>query len=245
MKDQAAVAVAESAESTWAATVADFLIRAQRLRGEVEAAVRVAQQKSQRVADIQNKAFARGLPTSVIAGGADAMKKFSDEQDAAELAVNEAREALRRFLNSAPAGFYAERDRGYERLRPEISEDIACIQKAAAEILARLENLLGAGRAGAEASRQEGIIRRFNREVEKFNKSIPSVNVNAIPNARGIGIGESIRSRVEAMILQDKNSRELCGGILAREAERRARAVAVEEARIANNEALRNPTSIF
>jgi len=224
--------------TTWAATVADFLIRAQRLRGEVESAGRVAQQKAQRVADIQDKAFARGLPNFVIAGGADAMKKFSAEQDAAELAVNEAREALRRFLNSTPAGFFAERDREYDGLRPEISEDIACLQKAAAEISARLEKLLGAGRAGAEASRQEGIIRRFNREVEKFNKSIPSANVNHIPRAMGISPSESIRARIEGQLLQDRNIRELCMGILACEAERRARAAAAEEARIA---ALVNP----
>jgi len=227
--------------TTWAATVTDFLIRAQRLRGELEAAVRVAQQKTQRMADVQNKAFARALSTAIVAGGPAELKKFSDEQDAAEFTVNEKREALRHFLNSAPAGFFAERDREYEGLRPEISEDIACIQKAATEIFARLENLLGAGRAGAEVSRQEGIIRRFNREVEKFNKSIPSVNVNAIPRAAGIGLGESVRTRIEKQLLQDKNIRELCMGILSREAERRARAAATEEARIANNEALANP----
>lgn len=235
MTNQSA-AVAESAERTWPAP--DFLNRAQRLRYELEAAIRVEQPLAQRIAEIQNAAFAKGLPVAVVAGGTDELEKLSDKQVAADLAVSEKRKELRSFLNTERAGFFSLREQAHESLRPEISERFVRVQKAAAELRAALVDLLG---AEAESLREEKLIREWNRAVRKFNQTIPAVNVNAIPSATGIDPGESIRSLVEGIIRQDNNIRELCRDFLSREAERREMAAANEEARIAQKEADTNP----
>ncbi|MGB7024869.1 MAG: hypothetical protein WBD73_13805 [Candidatus Acidiferrales bacterium] len=226
--------------TTW--PVPDFLNRANRLRNELEAAIRVEQQKAQQVAGVQDTAFAKGLPTALVAGGAEKLQKLSDEKDAASLAVNQKREALRHFLNSERAGFFSLRDRAHERIRTEIAENFARMQMAATEICARLENLLG---AAAEAEREEKLIRFWNREAQRFNRTIPAVNVNAITSAARIDLGESIRARIEGLLLQDKNTRELCREPLSREAQRRERAAATEEAREAQKEAYANPLKEF
>jgi hypothetical protein len=227
----AAIAVNEVAERTWPAP--DFLNAAQRLRAELEAAIRLEQSLTQRVADIQNKAFARGLPTALIAGGAEKLSTLANEQNAASLAVNGKRVALRHFLDSARTAFFAERNRAQEQLRAEIAENFACMQKAATEIRSRLENVLG---AAPEAEREERLIHEWNRQVDRFNGQIPTTNTNGITRAARIELGESLRARVEQMILQDAGLRELCRGIIADKAERRERAWAAEEARRAANE---------
>ena len=230
MKDQAA-AVAESVERPWPAP--DFLNAAQRLRHEFEAAVRLEQSLTQRLTDIQSTAFVRGLPTALIAGGEDVLRKIAAEQDAAQTAVNDKRTALREFLASERQRFFALREEAHTRLRQNISEQFSSAQRAAKELRTALDGVLG---AKDEAEVEERMIREWNRIVKKFNSSIPSLNVSAIPSAGGIGTGESLRGSIAEMILQDPSLRELCRGIVAAEAERRERAWAAEEARLAANE---------
>ena len=216
---------------TWPAP--DFLNAAQRLRTELEAAVRLEHSLTQRVANIQNQAFAKGLPAAVIAGGEDVLRKIAAEQDAAQAAVNDKRTALREFLASERQRFFALREEAATRLRQNISEQFSSAQRAAKELRTALDGVLG---AKDEAEVEERMIREWNRTVKKFNSSIPSLNVSAIPSAGGIGTSESLRGSIAEMILRDPSLRELCRGIIVAEAERRQRAWAAEDARLAANE---------
>lgn len=231
-------ATQESA-TTWPA--ADFVNTAQRLRYELEVAIRRENELAQRIDNIQNAAFAKALPVTLVAGGKDELKKLSDERNAAILGVNQKREALRQYLNVERAKFFAVKERAFEHLRTGVSERFARAQAAATELCAALSDLLG---TEAECARQERLIREWNRTTKKFNRSIPSVNINGIPSVAGIGPGESLRSHIEGMLIQDSSIRELCRNILSREAQRREQAVALEEARIDQAEAIANPASL-
>lgn len=235
MTNQSAT-VTEPARETWPSP--DFLNKAQRLRYDLEAAIRDEQQLTQRVTDIQNRAFNTGIPVAVIVGGADKLSKLAAEQEAASEAVNQKRAELRDFLNSSRAGFFSLREESHESLRPGISEKFARVRECAAEVLAELRGLLG---AEAEAVREEKTIRQWNREVRKFNRTIPAINSAAIPAAAAIGTEESIRALVVSFLMQDQNIRELCRDYLSREGEKRERAAANEEARFLQAEVNANP----
>lgn len=236
---QSSAAVAEPAELTWPSP--DFLQTAVRKQREIDTAVRIEKDLAQRVASIQDAAFAKGLPVYVIAGGEAEFKKLCDEQGAAALAANNKREELRNFLNSSRAGFFATRERAQEQLHAAIAEQFARAQKLAEELCELLTGSLG---VESECERQEVLIRAWNRLVKKYSRTIPSTNVNAIPGVAGIDPAESLRSIVVGMLLSDPNVRELCRGILAREEERRARTVAFEEVRLDEAERLANPASL-
>lgn len=239
MKNQSVAAVAEPTRETWPAP--DFLNTTARLRHELESAIRHEKDLAQRVASIQDAAFKKALPAAMLAGGPDKLETLSNEQAAAMVAVNQKREDLRRFLTASRGGFFALRNRASEQLRAEISERFARAQEAAAEVCVAVRGFLG---ADVEAKREEKLIRQWNREVKKFNRSIPATNVNAIPGVAGIDPSESIRSHIIGMLLGDPNIRMLCPDFLAHEAQQRDRAVALEEARLDQAEATANPVSL-
>ena len=230
---------AEPVEATWPS--ATFLKDAQRLRSELEKAIRLEKDLAQRVASIQDQSFQKALPAAMLAGGPDALRKLYALRDAAGLSVNDRRAELRQFLAASRAEFFASRERAQEHLHAVIAEQFARAQKNAAELLAIFGGFLG---AGAEAEREEKSIRAWNRVILKFNRVIPSANIDAIPAAVAIAAEESIRSRALGMLLQDKGIRTLCREFFAHEAQQRERATAFEEAKIDERERTASPVSM-
>lgn len=220
-----ATAVAETA--AWPPP--DFLRNAQMLRAQLEEAVRHEEDLSRRIAAIQDVSFKKALPVSVVAGSAEKFAELSNQHAAAATTANEKRNALREFLHSSRAGFFKLREERYMTLRPEIGRRFARAQAAATELRSALGDLLG---AKEEAEAEGRLLREWNRTIRKLNRSIPAVNVNAIPSASGIEPGESIRSRIEGLFFEDPGIGELTRAFLAREAKERERIARQEELRL-------------
>lgn len=196
----------------------DFAAAVMRLRADLESAVRVEKSKAQEIAGLQDLSFTRGIPASVLAGGQDRLEKLGNKQDAAQVAVQRARDALRKFVDDERAIFFTRKDDARRRLNTEITAQFERAKAAASELIARLQERLG---AASEIADEEQRIRVWNRVAKRLNSSIPVENVTGIPGIALIDSGESFRTTIAQMLLGDPQLRELVRGILERDNEQR------------------------
>ena len=204
----------------------DFEKQFQRLRGELESAVRVEKSKAQEIAGLQDLSFTRGIPASVLAGGQDKLEKLAHEQDAAKLAVQKQRAELRAFVDTERARFFTLKNDARRRLNPEITAQFARAQAAAGDLTALLREWLGTKN---EIALEETQISVWNKIARNLNRLIPAENVNNVPAVGLIDLGESLRSSVAGMLVADRDLRDLVRFFLARDADARQRAAAHSE----------------
>lgn len=203
-------------QATWPAP--DFEAQVQRLRGELETAVRVEKDATLRVEQLQEKADARNLPLSMFK---DEVAKLNAEQSLAIIAVHEKRNEMRKLLEFERAKFFALKEEAALRLQPEITAKFLRAKQAAQELQAVLSTRLG---AKSEIEFQERQIAAWNRLAKRINRAIPRVNAHVIPGVGYVSMDESLRGAIEQMFFKDAATRELCRGIIGAEGEKRQNA---------------------
>ena len=215
---------APATESPWPRP--DFEREFQRLRAELESAVRREKVIAEKIAGVQERAFRTSLPVSVLLGGKEEAQKLSDEQDAAQLVTQQARTALRKFLDDERGRFEELKREAHRCLQKEIAGNFARTQAAASELLTLLGEWLG---AKDEIEAEENQIRDWNRAARNLNRLIPAENVIGVPVVRLIDSVASLRSTIAGMLLGDPDLRDLVRFFLARDADARQRVAAHSE----------------
>lgn len=201
----------------------DFEQQVQRRRNELEAAIRAEKDATRHVEKLQEKADARNLPLSMFKSEVD---RLNEAQSRAIRAVNEKRDELRRFQEAERAKFYVLKNTASRNLLPEISVQYKRAREAAAALHEILTQLLG---AKDEIAFEEIQIKRWNRAATRINRAIPGLNTAGIPRVNFVMPGDSLRTQIAQMLIEDAYLRELCRGILATDAEKRQADEAREE----------------